>query len=260
MAGSPPSYRRTSSTICAMYRPVRVVAPGPPSHLVAQPEAPRTNPTSVRGGRDFGGRLDNGGDHDEHRERVRKPKFVRKDRERNAETAVLQAPPPELPIDQALAGPARRAGHARRHHRPALPRSPARPQARSHLRPRGDRARPLHDVRLARGARGAGQATRRCDVGRRARRALSVHRRYRRPGAGTGALPSWSLLGGHRPRTPRPIRVRRQARRRRRPTAARGAPGVELDLAAELAAETLPLTMRDSRSSLSLRGGGYGSS
>lgn len=37
--------------------------------------------------------------------RVRKPKFVPKERERNAETGVLQAPPPELPIDRALAGP-----------------------------------------------------------------------------------------------------------------------------------------------------------
>ena len=37
--------------------------------------------------------------------RVRKPKFVAKDRARNAETQVLQAEPPELPIDRALAGP-----------------------------------------------------------------------------------------------------------------------------------------------------------
>lgn len=37
--------------------------------------------------------------------RTRKPKFVAKDRERNAETKVLQAEPPELPIDRALAGP-----------------------------------------------------------------------------------------------------------------------------------------------------------
>jgi transposase len=37
--------------------------------------------------------------------RVRKPKFVPKERERNAETTVLQASPPELPIDRALAGP-----------------------------------------------------------------------------------------------------------------------------------------------------------
>ena len=37
--------------------------------------------------------------------RVCKPKFVPKERERNAETEVLQAPPPELPIDRALAGP-----------------------------------------------------------------------------------------------------------------------------------------------------------
>jgi transposase len=37
--------------------------------------------------------------------RVRKPKFVAKDRERNAETQVLQAEPPELPIPRALAGP-----------------------------------------------------------------------------------------------------------------------------------------------------------
>lgn len=37
--------------------------------------------------------------------RVVKPKFVLKDRDRNAETQVLQAPPPELPIDRALAGP-----------------------------------------------------------------------------------------------------------------------------------------------------------
>ena len=37
--------------------------------------------------------------------RTRKPKFVAKDRERNAETQVLQAEPPELPIPRALAGP-----------------------------------------------------------------------------------------------------------------------------------------------------------
>ena len=37
--------------------------------------------------------------------RTHKPKFVPKERERNAETEVLQAPPPELPIDRALAGP-----------------------------------------------------------------------------------------------------------------------------------------------------------
>jgi transposase len=37
--------------------------------------------------------------------RVRKPKFVAKDRARNAETQILQAAPPELPIDRALAGP-----------------------------------------------------------------------------------------------------------------------------------------------------------
>jgi transposase len=37
--------------------------------------------------------------------RVRKPKFVPKGREPTAETTVLQAAPPELPIDRALAGP-----------------------------------------------------------------------------------------------------------------------------------------------------------
>jgi transposase len=37
--------------------------------------------------------------------RVRKPKFVPKDRDANAETTVFQAAPPELPIDRALAGP-----------------------------------------------------------------------------------------------------------------------------------------------------------
>jgi transposase len=37
--------------------------------------------------------------------RVRKPKFVLKGREVGAATQVLQAPPPELPIDRALAGP-----------------------------------------------------------------------------------------------------------------------------------------------------------
>jgi transposase len=37
--------------------------------------------------------------------RVRKPKFVAKGREPSAETKVLQAAPPELPIDRALAGP-----------------------------------------------------------------------------------------------------------------------------------------------------------
>jgi len=37
--------------------------------------------------------------------RVTRPKFVRKDRERNAETTVLTAPPPELPIERGLAGP-----------------------------------------------------------------------------------------------------------------------------------------------------------
>jgi transposase len=37
--------------------------------------------------------------------RVRKPKFVPKARERNAETEVLQAAPPELPVERALAGP-----------------------------------------------------------------------------------------------------------------------------------------------------------
>jgi transposase len=37
--------------------------------------------------------------------RVRKPKFVPKGRDATAETTVLQAPPPELPIDRALAGP-----------------------------------------------------------------------------------------------------------------------------------------------------------
>jgi transposase len=37
--------------------------------------------------------------------RTHKPKFVAKGRERNAETEVLQAAPPELPIDRAIAGP-----------------------------------------------------------------------------------------------------------------------------------------------------------
>jgi transposase len=37
--------------------------------------------------------------------RVRRPKFVRRDRERLAETEVLHAPPPELPIERGLAGP-----------------------------------------------------------------------------------------------------------------------------------------------------------
>lgn len=37
--------------------------------------------------------------------RMHKPKFVRKDRERYAETEVLQAPSPELPIERGLAGP-----------------------------------------------------------------------------------------------------------------------------------------------------------
>lgn len=37
--------------------------------------------------------------------RVVRPKFVRRDRERDAETNVLVAPPPELPIPRGLAGP-----------------------------------------------------------------------------------------------------------------------------------------------------------
>jgi transposase len=37
--------------------------------------------------------------------RVRKPKFVPKGRDPTAETTVLQAPAPELPVDRALAGP-----------------------------------------------------------------------------------------------------------------------------------------------------------
>ncbi len=37
--------------------------------------------------------------------RVIRPKFVRKDRERNAETEVLAAPAPELPIERGMAGP-----------------------------------------------------------------------------------------------------------------------------------------------------------
>jgi transposase len=37
--------------------------------------------------------------------RVRKPKFVLKGRDATAQTSVLQAPPPELPFDRALAGP-----------------------------------------------------------------------------------------------------------------------------------------------------------
>jgi len=37
--------------------------------------------------------------------RVHKPKFVRKDRERMAETEVLCAPSPELPVERGLAGP-----------------------------------------------------------------------------------------------------------------------------------------------------------
>jgi transposase len=36
---------------------------------------------------------------------IRRPKFVRKDRERNAETTVMQAEPVELPIERGLAGP-----------------------------------------------------------------------------------------------------------------------------------------------------------
>jgi transposase len=38
--------------------------------------------------------------------RVKKPKFARKDRERYAETEILVAAPPELPIERGLAGPA----------------------------------------------------------------------------------------------------------------------------------------------------------
>jgi transposase len=37
--------------------------------------------------------------------RTHKPKFVPKERDRAAETTVLQAPPPELPIERGLAGP-----------------------------------------------------------------------------------------------------------------------------------------------------------
>lgn len=37
---------------------------------------------------------------------VHKPKFVAKDRTRGEETTVLQAPPPDLPIERGLAGPA----------------------------------------------------------------------------------------------------------------------------------------------------------
>lgn len=37
--------------------------------------------------------------------RMHRPKFVPKDRDRTAETKVLQAPPPELPIPRGLAGP-----------------------------------------------------------------------------------------------------------------------------------------------------------
>jgi transposase len=38
--------------------------------------------------------------------RVKRPKFARKDRERNAETEIVVAAPPELPIERGLAGPA----------------------------------------------------------------------------------------------------------------------------------------------------------
>jgi transposase len=37
--------------------------------------------------------------------RVCRPKFVRKDRIRHAETLVAVAPPPELPLERGLAGP-----------------------------------------------------------------------------------------------------------------------------------------------------------
>ena len=53
--------------------------------------------------------------------RVRRPKFVRKDRQRCAETEVAIAPPPELPHHRGLG----RAGPPRRHHRAALAGSPA---------------------------------------------------------------------------------------------------------------------------------------
>ena len=122
--------------------------------------------------------------------------FVPKERERTGETAVLQAPPPELPIDRALAGPPT----ARRHHRPTLARPPAPAQARACIYGREGLELALstmcgwHEAlaALVKPLVAAMWADARC--------ALSLHRRHRRPGAGTGALPSWSLLGGDRPR------------------------------------------------------------
>jgi len=55
--------------------------------------------------------------------RVRKPKFVAKDRARNAETHVLQAEPPELPIESRDRWP----GPHGRHDRPPVAGPPAAP-------------------------------------------------------------------------------------------------------------------------------------
>lgn len=63
--------------------------------------------------------------------RTHKPEFVPKGRSRTAETVVLQAAPPELPIDRALAGPGLLADTVVRRWQDPPP--PA--QARAHLRP-----------------------------------------------------------------------------------------------------------------------------
>jgi hypothetical protein len=115
-----------------------------------------TAPTEVeREGRDAFGQI--GEDTSETIERrpasvaivlVRRPKLMRKDRERNAETTVVVAPTTELPIERGLAGLGFLAGHGGT----TLAGTPAAAPLGGDLRPRWAGPGALHRVRLARSA------------------------------------------------------------------------------------------------------------
>jgi hypothetical protein len=77
--------------------------------------------------------------------RIHKPKFLPKDRDRLGETIVLQAPPPELPIERGLAGPGFLADTI-----PPVAGSSATSSARANLWAGGSGAGALDHLRLAR--------------------------------------------------------------------------------------------------------------
>ena len=140
--------------------------------------------------------------------RTHKPKFVPKDRDRNAPTTVLQSPPLELPIERGLAGPGFLADTVVKRWQDHMPLY------------RLERIYGREGLELARSTICGWhselgrlvQAGGGCDVGRRADCAVPVHGRHGGAGAGDGEVPDGALLRGGRAGAARAVRLRAEAR------------------------------------------------